>query len=172
METEERYISLLYLHRLCKNPNKEFRYKTEQSELYSESSWGEGISFISLFFHLSLSVHFDVSLLKILFIFNWRILALQCCVGFCQQHESATGIHVSPPFWTLLSLPAPGCHRALVCTLSCSRFPLAVPRVVMCAFPCSCLSVPPSPSLNVSTSLLCVCISIAALHIGSSVPSF
>ena len=33
------------------------------------------------------------------FIFNWRIIALQCCVGFC---ESALRIHMSPPSWTPL----------------------------------------------------------------------
>jgi len=33
------------------------------------------------------------------FIFNWRIIALQCCVGFC---ESAVSIPMSPPSWTPL----------------------------------------------------------------------
>ena len=53
--------------------------------------------------------------------FNWRIIALQCCVGFCntiQQHESAISIHISPPSCTsppsLPLHPTPlGCHRAL-----------------------------------------------------------
>ena len=51
------------------------------------------------------------------FIFNWRIIGLQCCVGFCiHQHESAMGIHRSPLPRTSLHLPphvSPvGCHRA------------------------------------------------------------
>ena len=32
------------------------------------------------------------------FIFNWRIIALQYCIGSAiQRHESAIGIHTSPP---------------------------------------------------------------------------
>ena len=34
---------------------------------------------------------------------NWRIIALQCCVGSAVlQHESAISIHVSPPSWACL----------------------------------------------------------------------
>ena len=58
----------------------------------------------------------------ILFIFNWRIIALQCCVGI-HHHESAIGIHMSLPSWTSLLPPTPftplGCHRAP--DLSCLR---------------------------------------------------
>ena len=29
--------------------------------------------------------------------FNWRLISLQYCIGFAiYQHESATGVHVSP----------------------------------------------------------------------------
>ena len=35
------------------------------------------------------------SFFKNLFIFNWRVIASQCCVGFCQTlNESAIGIHM------------------------------------------------------------------------------
>ena len=38
-----------------------------------------------------------------LFIFNWRMTALQYCDGFClSQNESVMGIHMSPPSWTSL----------------------------------------------------------------------
>ena len=41
-----------------------------------------------------------------LFIFNWRMTALQYCVGFCpSQNESVMGIHMSPPSWTSLLPP-------------------------------------------------------------------
>ena len=49
--------------------------------------------------------------------FKWRIIALQGCVGFCQQQcKPAISIHVSPPCWTSPH-PAPhhtplGYHRA------------------------------------------------------------
>ena len=32
-----------------------------------------------------------------LFIFNWSVIALWCCVGFCrQQRESAVSIYICP----------------------------------------------------------------------------
>ena len=39
---------------------------------------------------------------------NWRIVALQNWLGFCKrQHESAIGIHMSPPYRISLPPPAP-----------------------------------------------------------------
>ena len=49
---------------------------------------------------------FNYYFLKFFFIFNWRITALQYCVGFAiNQHESTIGIHMSPPSWTCLPSP-------------------------------------------------------------------
>ena len=46
--------------------------------------------------------------LNFLFIFKWRIISLQYCVGFCHtSHESAIGRHMSIPSWTSLLPPTP-----------------------------------------------------------------
>ena len=51
-----------------------------------------------------------------LFIFNWRIIALQDCVGFC--HTSAWISHRYTYVPSLRPLPTPlGCYRALVWVL-------------------------------------------------------
>ena len=69
---------------------------------------------------MRLSVSFFLFCLN-LFIFNWRIIALQYCVGFCHistwiSHRDTIGIRMSPPSWNYLPSPAPtlplGCHRA------------------------------------------------------------
>ena len=44
--------------------------------------------------------------LSFFFFFNWRIIALQYCVGFCHT-LTWIGIHVSPCPWTSLPLPTP-----------------------------------------------------------------
>ena len=46
--------------------------------------------------------------LNFLFLFKWRIISLQYCVGFCHtSHESAIGRHMSIPSWTSLLPPTP-----------------------------------------------------------------
>ena len=47
------------------------------------------------------------SFLFSLFIFSWRIIALQYCVFVKHPHESAIGIHMSPPSWTSFPPPSP-----------------------------------------------------------------
>ena len=92
------------------------------------------------------------------------------------QHESAIGIHMSPPSWTSLSPPnhpTPlGCHRALSwapCVTQQISMAYLILHLVVHMFQCC--------SLNLSHPLLPllgpqVCISTAALQIGSSVPPF
>ena len=44
--------------------------------------------------------------LKFIYLFNWKIITLQCGDGFCHTwHESTAGIHVSPPSWIPSHLP-------------------------------------------------------------------
>ena len=47
------------------------------------------------------------SFLFSLFVFSWRIIALQYYVFVKHPHESAIGIHMSPPSWTSLPPPSP-----------------------------------------------------------------
>ena len=42
----------------------------------------------------------DLTMLFFVFIFNLRIIALQCCAGFSVQHESTLSIHMSHPLET------------------------------------------------------------------------
>ena len=50
----------------------------------------------------------DIFLFKISFFLNWRIIALQNFVVFCQISTwSAIGIHTSSPFWNSLPSPSP-----------------------------------------------------------------
>ena len=49
--------------------------------------------------------------------FNWRIIALQCCVGLCHTTMwiSHKYTHIAPPSWAWLSPSHPtplGCHRS------------------------------------------------------------
>ena len=96
------------------------------------------------------------------------------------QHVSAIGIHMSPPSWTSFSPPTPShpsrlSRRPGLSSLSHtanSHWPCVLHMVVY-MFPCYSLHpfhpLLPTPSL-ISMSILYVCISIAALNIGASVP--
>ena len=112
--------------------------------------------------------------------FNWRIIALQYCVGLC--HTSAW---ISPRYThapSLLNLP-PTFHSPPLCLSQITRFelpvsysksPLAIHFTYGNAYVSMLLSqfVPPSPSPMCPESVLYVCVSVAALHVGSSIPSF
>ena len=121
------------------------------------------------------------NLFKKLFTFNWRIIALQYCVGFC--HISAWISHrytyVPSLLKTSLCLPPIRNSRLLQSTwlelpVSYSEFPLAI---YFCTWICICFNatLPICPTLSfphcAHRSVLYACVYIAALKIVSSVPS-
>ena len=96
------------------------------------------------------------------------------------RHESATGIHVSPDPEPRSNLPPhpvpPGCPRALALgalfhasnlalviyfTYGNIHVPVLFSQII-----------PPSPSPRVQKSILYICVSFAALHVGSLLLSF
>ena len=63
------------------------------------------------------------------FIFHWWLFYNTGLISVVHQHKLATGVHISPPSWTLLPpVPTPlGCYRAPVWVpWVMHRFPLAV----------------------------------------------
>ena len=124
---------------------------------------------------------FFVVSLKYKFIyFNWRLTALQYCVGFAiHQHESTTGVHVFPilnPPSTCLPIPSlwviPG-HQP--------RAPFIMHRTWtddsfhIWYYICFNAILPNHPTLalsrRVQKTVLYICVSSAVSHTGSSLSS-
>jgi len=113
---------------------------------------------------------------------NWRIIVLQCCIGFCHTSttESAIGIH-EPSLLNLPPTPHPIPSLSVVtdtgfiflCHTANSHWPSILP-MGMYIFQCSSLNLshPLLPSHSVHKSVFYTCISIAALQKGLSVPFF
>ena len=97
-------------------------------------------------------------------LFNWRLITLQYCTGFAiHQHESSTGVHMSP-------LPPPSPYHpswSSQCTspehpVSCTEPGLAIHftyDVIHVSMPFS-LIIPPSPSPTESKRLFYTSVSI------------
>ena len=100
---------------------------------------------------------------KNLFLFNWRIISFQYCIGFCHiSNESAIGIDMSSPSRTFLPphhTPL-GCHRApdLSSLHHSANFHCLILCMVMYMFQCYSLnlSYPLLPPLCPQVLYLCV----------------
>ena len=129
----------------------------------------------------SAGMAWGVELKDLLFIFNWRVIALQYCVGFC--HTSTRISHSYTYVPSILTLP-PISHPLPPPQLSQSSglsflSHTASSHWLFYSWWCVCfhattLSVRPTVSFLscVHKSVPYVCVSIAALQICSSVPSF
>ena len=119
---------------------------------------------------------------KNLFIyFNWRIITLQYCDGFCHKLTWIShGYTCVPPSWTSLPLPSPSHPFGLSqCTgfenpVSCIELGLVIYFTYGNIHASMLFSqiIPPLPSpTRVQKSVLYICVSFAFSHIGSSLPS-
>ena len=148
----------------CNNNLYSYKELEEEHVLILVAS-SEFLDFIVFF-----SIYNTFSCLKFI-LFNWRIIALQCCVAFCHtstwisqrytQVPSLLNLLPTPPFQVAIEhqvdLPA-----------SYSKFPLSIYFTYGNVPVSKLLSqfIPPSPSITGSTSLFSVYISTAALQIG------
>ena len=115
------------------------------------------------------------------FTFNWRIIALQDYVSLCHTSTWISHRHsMSPPSWTSLPPPTPSHSSQLSQSTwfelpaSYSKFPLAIYFAYGNVYVSVLLSIHSTLFFPhcVHMSVLYVCISVAALPIGSLVPSF
>jgi len=123
-----------------------------------------------------------------LFIYFWRIIALQYCVGFCCistwiGHESI-GIHMSLSSSTSLPPPTPSHHTSRLLqspSFSSQSHTANSHWLSIFTYGSVYISTLPSPFVSlflprtpphVHKSVLCVCVSLIALQMDSSVPSF
>ena len=129
-----------------------------------------------LHLHQQLLWSVDSFLLKKKFIFNWRIIALQYCVGFCHTTTWISRKHTRIP--TLLSLPphppsrlSQSTQLSSPCYMATSHWSSVSHTVT--TFQCYSVHFPHPLLLRCAhKSVVSVCISIPALHIGSLVPFF
>ena len=150
--------------------------------LVSAVQWNDSVMYIFFFIFFSIMVYHkilntvpcaiqqDFVRFLNLFIFNWRIIALQCCVGLC--HTSTWISHRYPYVPSFLNLspshllpyPAPlCCHRVPDLTSLChtaNSYWLSVLYMVMHTFPYYSLnsSHPLLPPLCPQVCYLCLCL--------------
>ena len=112
--------------------------------------------------------------------FNWRLITLQYCSGFCHAFTWISHVYMCPPSWTPFPPPSlshpPGSSQ---CTSPEHPVSCIKPWLVVC-FTYDNMHVsmlvsqiiPPSPSPTESKSLFFTSVSFAVSHIGLSFPSF
>ena len=90
--------------------------------------------------------------------FNWRLITLQCCIGFAiHQHESATGVHVFP----ILNPPSPS-HPSGPSQCTSPKHPVSCMKPGLAIHFLYAFSkiIPPSPSPTESERLLYTSVSL------------
>ena len=109
------------------------------------------------------------------FIFNWRIIALQYFVGFCHTTTCISHEYMCP----LSPEPSPShpsrLSQSTKLSSLCPYSSFSLTVLHMVAYTCQCYSLNSSHALLpllCPKSVFCVCTSIPALHICSSVPFF
>ena len=115
-----------------------------------------------------------------LFIFNWRIIALKCCVGLCQtstwtSHRYICSFPLKPPSHLLAHHTPRVCRRHQIdLPMLYSNFPSSIYFTYGNLDISKLVSqfVPPSFAICVYKSVLYVWVSILSLQIVSSVPFF
>ena len=117
---------------------------------------------------------FFSSFFLFLIYFNWRLIALRYCGGFCHtftsiSHGRTCVPHPDPP----TSLPIPSLR---VIPVHQPRAPCLMHRtwtgdLLHVSMPFSQI-IPPSPSPTESKRLLYISVALAVSHIGLSLPSF
>ena len=113
---------------------------------------------------------------KIFIYFNWRLITLQCCGGFCHTSTwTSHGCTCGPPSWTPSLLPPHplGCPRAPALSALLHGSNLHWSSSFAYGFNAILSNHPTLAfSLIIQKSVLYICVSFAVLHLGSSLPSF
>ena len=147
--------------------------KPELHCMFISSSWAKCIIDVSSCPHC-FTTHF-----KKLIYFNWRLITLEYCGGFCHTLTwISLGYTCVPLAWTPLPPPSPSHPSGLSqctgfeCPVSCVKLGLAIYFTYGNIHVSMLFSQIIPPSHRVQKSVLYICVSFAVSHIGSSLPSF
>ena len=136
--------------------------------------------FFLSFFLFSWLCSLEFFLYKFIY-FNWRLITLQYCIGFAiYQHESTTGIHVSPilnPPPTSLPIPSLWIIPVHQPQASCIKHQTWTgDSFHIWYYTCFNAILPNHPTLSLShrvqKTVLYIWVSFAVSHTGLSLPSF